>query len=83
MEYLVKEGFKEAALEFQKETGIDPGLDGSVMDQQISIRKAVEAGDVSSAVETVNELDPEILDTSAQLFFHLQLQQLLEHILSG
>ena len=48
MEYLVKEGFKEAALEFQKETGIDPGLDGSLMDQQISIRKAVEAGDVSS-----------------------------------
>ena len=83
MEYLVKEGFKEAALEFQKETGIDPGLDGSVMDQQISIRKAVEAGDVSSAVETVNELDPEILDTSAQLFFHLQLQQLLEHIKVG
>ena len=83
MEYLVKEGFKEAAMEFQRETGIDPGLDTAVMDQQIKIRQAVESGNVQSAVETVNELDPEILDTSAQLFFHLQLQQLLEHIKAG
>ena len=83
MEYLVKEGFKEAALEFQRETGIAPGLDMAVMDQQILIRKSVEEGRVAAAVETVNELDPDILDTDAQLFFHLQLQQLLEYIKVG
>lgn len=83
MEFFVKEGFKDAAVEFQRETGIDPGLDENVMDQQIRIRKAVEAGDIQMAVEAVNQLDPEILDTNSQLFFHLQLQQLLEYLKEG
>ena len=83
MEFIVKEGFKDAAVEFQRETGIDPGLDENVMDQQIRIRKAVEAGNIQMAVEAVNQLDPEILDTNSQLFFHLQLQQLLEYLKEG
>ena len=79
----MREGFRDAALEFQKETNIDPGLETSVMDCQIKIRKAIEAGDVQTVVETVNDLDSDILDINAQLFFHLQLQQLLEHIRHG
>ena len=83
MEYLVREGFRETAQEFQRETGLNPGLEPSVMDSQIQIRKAVECGDVQRAIERVNDLDSVILDTNAQLFFHLQLQQLLEYIRQG
>ena len=38
------------------------------------------AGSIQEAVELVNDVDPEILDTNPTLFFHLQQQQLLELI---
>ncbi|CAI8006551.1 Glucose-induced degradation protein 8 homolog [Geodia barretti] len=80
MEYLVKEGFKDAVGAFQEESGIDPGINMSMLDDQIRIRDAVEAGSIQEAVELVNDVDPEILDTNSTLFFHLQQQQLLELI---
>lgn len=83
MEYLVKEGFKEAVLSFQKESGVEPGVDMSMLDDQIKIRGAVESGAIQEAVELVNDIDPEVLDTNPSLFFHLQQQQLLELIREG
>lgn len=83
MEYLVKEGFKDAVAAFQEESGINPGVNMSMLDDQIKIRDAVEAGSIQEAVELVNDVDPEILDTNSTLFFHLQQQQLLELIKQG
>lgn len=83
MEYLVKEGFKDAVLAFRAETGLDPGVNMAIMDDQIKIRDAVEAGSIQAAVELVNDVDPEILDTNPKLYFHLQQQQLLELIKKG
>lgn len=83
MEYLVKEGFKDAVLAFQSETGIEPGFNMGIMDDQIKIRESVEAGRIQSAMELVNKVDPEILDTNSKLYFHLQQQQLLELIKKG
>lgn len=83
MEYMVKEGFKDAVLSFRAETGLDPGVNMAIMDDQIKIRDAVEAGSIQDAVELVNEVDPEILDTNSKLYFHLQQQQLLELIKTG
>lgn len=83
MEYLVKEGFKDAVLSFQKESGIEPGVNMAIMDDQIKIRDAIEEGSIQNAVELVNEVDPEILDTNSKLYFHLQQQQLLELIKKG
>ena len=83
MEYLVKEGFKDAVLSFQSESGIDPGVNMDMLDDQIKIRAAVEEGSIQDAVELVNDVDPEILDTNPKLFFHLQQQQLLEYIRQG
>lgn len=97
MEYLVKEGFKDAVAAFEEESGINPGVNMSMLDDQIKIRDAVEAGtavwvcgcvttlfiltgSIQEAVELVNDVDPEILDTNSTLFFHLQQQQLLEFI---
>jgi hypothetical protein len=83
MEYLIREGFREAAIEFQKETGISADIDQAVIDSQIDIRQSVEKGDIQKAIETTNDLDSSILDTNPELFFHLQLQQLLEYIREG
>lgn len=55
----------------------------AILDDQIKIRDAVEAGRIGEAIELVNEVDPEILDTDSKLFFHLQQQQLLELIKQG
>ena len=95
----MKEGFKDAVGAFQEESVIDPGVDMAMLDDQIKIRDAVEAGSepphththtsthtlthtglIQEAVELVNDVDPEILDTNPTLFFHLQQQQLLELI---
>ena len=46
MEYLVKEGFKDAVGSFREESGIDPGVNMSMLDDQIKIRDAVGAGDL-------------------------------------
>lgn len=83
MEYLVKEGFKDAVLAFKSETGIEPGFNMGIMDDQIKIRESVEAGQIQSAMKLVNAVDPEILDANSKLYFHLQQQQLLELIKKG
>lgn len=83
MEYLVKEGFKDAVLSFKVESGVEPGVEMGILDDQIKIRQAVEGGSIQDAVELVNDIDPEILDTNPKLFFHLQQQQLLEYIRQG
>eukprot|EP00854_Cymbomonas_tetramitiformis_P001273 gene1273-1858_t len=49
----------------------------------MAIRKAVQSGQVEDAIEKVNDLNPEILEDRAQLFFHLQQQRLIELIRAG
>ena len=68
---------------FQAESGVDPGVNMSILDEQIKIRDAVEVGNIQEAIELVNDVDPEILDTDSRLFFHLQQQQLLELVRHG
>ena len=43
------------------------------------IRNAIQRGEISAAIEKVNDLNPEILDTNPQLFFHLQKAVTLSH----
>jgi len=49
----------------------------------MEIRSAIEKGDVDSAMERVNDLNPEILETNPTLYFHLQQQRLIELIRQG
>ncbi|KAK3248167.1 Glucose-induced degradation complex subunit [Cymbomonas tetramitiformis] len=83
MNFLVTEGFVEAAETFQKESGTSPGVDLSSVNDRMAIRKAVQSGQVEDAIEKVNDLNPEILEDRAQLFFHLQQQRLIELIRAG
>ena len=78
-----KQGYVDAALAFQRESGTDPGVDLAAITDRMEIRRAVQSGDVEAAMERVNDLDPEILEEHAELLFHLQQQRLIELIRKG
>ncbi|GLJ35132.1 hypothetical protein SUGI_0707150 [Cryptomeria japonica] len=83
MNFLVTEGYVEAAERFCLESGTEPEIDLATITDRMAVRRAVQSGNVQDAIEKVNDLNPEILDTNPQLFFHLQQQRLIELIRSG
>lgn len=83
LNYLFTEGYKDAAERLAQEANIQHTADLSSIDERMTIRTAVENGDILKAIERVNELNPEILDTEPALIFHLQKQRLLEIIRAG
>ena len=89
LNYLVIEGFKEAAEEFIQESGLneDDGeginyLDLGSIDYRLKVRQSIQSGEISSAVRELNNFDPEILDNNPKVYFHLKLQEFLEMIRS-
>eukprot|EP00090_Calanus_glacialis_P033268 TRINITY_DN5519_c0_g1_i5.p2 TRINITY_DN5519_c0_g1~~TRINITY_DN5519_c0_g1_i5.p2 ORF type:complete len:247 (+),score=119.55 TRINITY_DN5519_c0_g1_i5:115-855(+) len=80
MNYLVMEGFKDAAERFQEEAGISPGQDLGMLDNRINIRDSIQAGKIEEAISLVNQLHPQLLDNDRYLLFHLQQQHLIELI---
>ncbi|KAL3157721.1 Glucose-induced degradation complex subunit [Trebouxia sp. C0010 RCD-2024] len=83
MDFLVTEGYVDAADIFQKESNTKPGVDLAAITDRMEIRKAVQSGDIQQAIERVNDLNPEILEQQHQLSFHLQQQRLIELIRQG
>jgi len=80
MNYLVTEGFKDAAERFQDDAGISAGQDLSELDTRIKIRDNIQAGKIQEAIQLVNQAHPELLDQDRYLLFHLQQQHLIELI---
>ncbi|XP_043189987.1 glucose-induced degradation protein 8-A homolog isoform X1 [Amphibalanus amphitrite] len=83
MNYLVTEGFKDAAEKFSQESGVSAGVNLSSLDDRIKIRDAIREGRISDATDVVNKLHPELLDSDRYLYFHLQQQHLIELIRAG
>nr|SVE75369.1 EOG090X0CTI [Daphnia dolichocephala] len=80
MNYLVTEGFKEAAEKFALEAGFKAPAELERLDERIKIRDAIQAGKIQEATALVNQLHPDLLDSDRYLFFHLQQQHLIELI---
>jgi len=90
MDYLVAEGFKEAAERFKVESGVEMSRIGAtcssgpetvlLLDQRINVRQAIEDGQVLEAIKLINKFYPELLDENQSLYFKLQQQQLIELI---
>ncbi|KAJ3296913.1 Glucose-induced degradation complex subunit [Rhizoclosmatium sp. JEL0117] len=83
MNYLVIEGYKDAVEKFSQESGLPPNVDLSSIEERMKIRAAIQEGRIDEAIERVNDLDPEILDSNPRLYFHLQQQKLIELIREG
>jgi len=60
MNYLVVEGYKDAAELFSAEAGIAPPNDLGAIQDRMEIRRAVQSGQITRAIELVNELNPEV-----------------------
>ncbi|CAL1529276.1 unnamed protein product [Lymnaea stagnalis] len=80
MNYLVTEGFKEAAEKFSAESGVTPSVNLDSLDDRIRIRQAILDGRITEAIGIINSLYPELLDNDRYLYFRLQQQQLIELI---
>ncbi|CAF3407961.1 unnamed protein product [Rotaria socialis] len=82
--YLVTEGFKEAAEKFAEEAGISlNNIDLTSLDERLRIREAIETGRIQDAISLINTKAPELLDQNRQLAFHLKQQHLIELIRSN
>lgn len=80
MDYLVHEGFKEAAERFREEAGIEPKMPTETMDKRIEIRRLIEDGSILQGQSLINKYYPELLDNHRDLYFRLQQQHLIELI---
>lgn len=80
MDYLVTEGYKEAAERFRTEASVEPSVPLDSLDSRIRVCDAIQDGKVDEAVDLTNEMNSEILDNKPHLFFHLQQQKLIELI---
>eukprot|EP00357_Protocruzia_adherens_P037239 CAMPEP_0115017742 /NCGR_PEP_ID=MMETSP0216-20121206/28324_1 /TAXON_ID=223996 /ORGANISM="Protocruzia adherens, Strain Boccale" /LENGTH=234 /DNA_ID=CAMNT_0002388669 /DNA_START=61 /DNA_END=765 /DNA_ORIENTATION=- len=79
MNYLIKEGYKEAAEIFQRESGTDvEPHDLGLINSRMEIREAVQRGDIETAIDLVNNLNPEVLDKNSGLYFSLEQQKFIE-----
>jgi hypothetical protein len=60
MNYLVIEGYKDAAEKFANETAIAPNVELESIQDRMDVRHAIQKGSVEEAIERVNDLDPEV-----------------------
>lgn len=80
MNYLVIEGYKEAAERFAKEASLSPSTELSSIEDRMRIRSAIQAGRLEEALDRINDLAGDLLDSHPRLYFHLQQQRLVELI---
>ena len=60
MDYLVSAGFPRAAYSFAQEADVRPSLESESMQERVEIRSAILGGDMMSAIEKINELNPQV-----------------------
>lgn len=80
MDYLISEGYPSAAQKFALEANIQPKVDVESIEGRVEIRNAIYGGDIQTAVEKINELNPQVLDQDSALHFSLLRLQLVELI---
>ncbi|THU60929.1 hypothetical protein C4D60_Mb07t17910 [Musa balbisiana] len=83
MNYLVTEGYAEAAAKFQIESGTEPDIDLATVFERRAVLRAVESCYLKETIEKLNSLDPMILVMNPQIGFRLQHQRMIEMIRAG
>lgn len=80
MDYLVTNGYPSAAKKFAVEANIQPQADIESIQDRVDIHNSIYSGNIQSAIEKINELNPQILDCNPALHFALLQLQLVELI---
>jgi glucose-induced degradation protein 8 len=60
MDYLVTNGYPSAAKRFAIEANIQPKVDVESIQERVAIRNAIHTGDIKTAIEKINELNPRV-----------------------
>ena len=60
MDYLVSEGYPSAAQNFALEANVHPRVDIESIEERVVIRNAIYGGDIQTAIERINELNPQV-----------------------
>lgn len=76
MDYLVANGYPSAAQKFAVEANIQPKPDVQSIQERVEIRNAIHTGDIQTAIEKLNELNPQVLPPSLSPFVALLHQDI-------
>lgn len=60
MNYLIIEGYKDAAEKFSQESGAKPPVNLESIQNRMVVRTAIQRGHIEEAIERVNDLNPEV-----------------------
>ena len=65
MDYLISEGYPKAAEKFAKEANIQVPHEEESIQARVEIRKAIHAGDIDTAINKINDLNPQVRTSAA------------------
>ncbi|PHH92101.1 hypothetical protein CDD83_8952 [Cordyceps sp. RAO-2017] len=65
LDYLTMEGYPNAAAKFSKEANLQPQQDGASIRTRQEIQNFIHGGNIQSAIETLNELDPQVSSSTS------------------
>jgi hypothetical protein len=65
MDYLITEGYPATARKFAIEANIQPNTDFESINERVEIRDSIHKGDLQTAIEKINELNPQVRLTTA------------------
>jgi glucose-induced degradation protein 8 len=60
MDYLISEGYPRAAEKFAKEANLQLPMDEESIQARVEIRRAIHAGDIDTAIDKINDLNPQV-----------------------
>ena len=66
MDYLISEGYPRAAEKFAKEANMQLPVEEESIESRVEIRRAIHTGDIDSAINKINDLNPQVSSTSFQ-----------------
>ncbi|KAL8832302.1 MAG: hypothetical protein Q9191_000356 [Dirinaria sp. TL-2023a] len=80
MDYLISEGYPDAAAKFAKEANVSSRVDVDTVHERVEIRNLIYREKIQEAIEKINEINPQLLDQDPNLHFALLRLQLIELI---
>lgn len=80
LDYLTAEGYPTAAEKFSKEANLEPLEQHESVILRNKIQHDIHLGSIQDAIEALNDLNPQILDSDSALHFALLRLQLIELI---
>ena len=65
LDYLVQEGYPAVAAKFAAEANIEVRDEGDLGEERVRIRKAIFRGDLRTAIEEINDINPQVSRTTS------------------